>query len=644
VEESVNESNAIIQVNFEKTREDTIKMSYETKERFSSIKITPFNGKKSEWSPWEEKYLARAKHKGLKSILQGEKTIPTASQVLTPGDDTDPKDNELIKTKELNESAYCDLVLSIDTSTSYGRVAFNIVKRSKTSEFPDGNAAVAWQGLKKKFSPTTAPTLAKLSKMFYSAKLRKGVDPEVFITFLEDLRYRLEGMKSMMTEEQFIIHVLNNLTSDYDNQVETLEKRIGSTTDPLTIEEIRDDLSLRYERIGRKKHEDSDEETDKALLAGQFKGRCRLCGKWGHKGTDCDSKTSPGPAYKVAAMTNKKFDGKCHYCNIPGHKKQDCRKKKKEDSEKATLATEDEDDIALMTFDHEDDEPDIAFMMFDHDEAPVYMPDRKFIQFLEAVAEKKNISALNIDSWTDAVARKLHQIEIKDVATLVKSFIDLNGKLRRVGHSMLHVQTLRVMAQEAGRYIEYLEGSVREATTMGNTTGEEDKNKKQKQKTENTSIYNEEDASPDMPPSNEFAMMATIFAPKDEDDSDFDDELPPLESRSIKSDSSSDDDDDDWYQDEDFDSCDYDDTVGEEDIGYLNTDNHNRPGPNTWIGDTGASCHLTNSDDGMYDVELIQSPIKIGNGKILSWPRRLERNASPRNRRTGPLKISSLKK
>jgi hypothetical protein len=29
--------------------------------------------------------------------------------------------------------------------------------------------------------------------------------------------------------------------------------------------------------------------------------------------------------------------------------------------------------------------------------------------------------------------------------------------------------------------------------------------------------------------------------------------------------------------------------------------------PTTWSGDTGASCHLTNSDDGMFDVQVIKS-------------------------------------
>ena len=34
-----------------------------------------------------------------------------------------------------------------------------------------------------------------------------------------------------------------------------------------------------------------------------------------------------------------------------------------------------------------------------------------------------------------------------------------------------------------------------------------------------------------------------------------------------------------------------------------------------WLGDTGASTHMTNNEDGMYDCKIINSNIKVGNGK-----------------------------
>jgi hypothetical protein len=45
-----------------------------------------------------------------------------------------------------------------------------------------------------------------------------------------------------------MIHVLNNLTSDYDLQLALMKKRIGDNEKPLTVEEIRTELSLCFER------------------------------------------------------------------------------------------------------------------------------------------------------------------------------------------------------------------------------------------------------------------------------------------------------------------------------------------------------------------------------------------------------------
>jgi hypothetical protein len=39
---------------------------------------------------------------------------------------------------------------------------------------------------------------------------------------------------------------------------------------------------------------------------------------------------------------------------------------------------------------------------------------------------------------------------------------------------------------------------------------------------------------------------------------------------------------------------------------------------NTWLGDSAASTHMGFSDEGMTDVELINEPVRIGNGKALT--------------------------
>jgi hypothetical protein len=53
---------------------------------------------------------------------------------------------------------------------------------------------------------------------------------------LEDLRLKLEVMGLFMTDDQFMVQVLNSLTNDYELQMSILEKRIGSKEKPLTID------------------------------------------------------------------------------------------------------------------------------------------------------------------------------------------------------------------------------------------------------------------------------------------------------------------------------------------------------------------------------------------------------------------------
>jgi hypothetical protein len=73
---------------------------------------------------------------------------------------------EKSKIIELNEIAYTELILSIDVKASSGKTAFNVVESCKTKVYPDGNAATAWEKLKNKNEPVSAPTLVKLEKQF----------------------------------------------------------------------------------------------------------------------------------------------------------------------------------------------------------------------------------------------------------------------------------------------------------------------------------------------------------------------------------------------------------------------------------------------------------------------------------------------
>ena len=119
-------------------------MSEFTNTKESSIRIIGFSGKKQDWVPWEEKFVAKAKRRGYKSVLLGKESIPKSSDDFT-SDDSDKVNGP--KIKEKNEEGYTDLILSMDTTKSAGKIAFNIVRNSKTPDYEDGNIAVAFANL-----------------------------------------------------------------------------------------------------------------------------------------------------------------------------------------------------------------------------------------------------------------------------------------------------------------------------------------------------------------------------------------------------------------------------------------------------------------------------------------------------------------
>jgi Zinc knuckle len=163
--------------------------------------------------------------------------------------------------------------------------------------------------------------------------LKKGQDPDVWITELVDYRMKLDELESSISENQFILHFLNNMTADYDLQLAMMEKRFNDKMNPLTVDEIRDDFNLRFERLNEKANYNENEDNQEvAFFGGPFKGKCRNCGAIGHKARDCKSKSYQNGGQNSGNHRN--FQGNtnhgtyCTYCCRPGHHKENCLKLK----------------------------------------------------------------------------------------------------------------------------------------------------------------------------------------------------------------------------------------------------------------------------------------------------------------------------
>jgi hypothetical protein len=173
------------------------------------ICVIVFNGKNEDWPAWEEKILAKATRQEIKVVVvDGIIAIPKSNEVL---DEAKEMDLKKIAIRKMNNLAYSELILLIHTTQSEGKVAFSIVKGSKSTDYKDRNTNKAWKGLKAKYQLNMAPSRFKLHSQFYQSKLRKKVDLEAWITEMEDLRTRLVDAGSLMTEENFITHILNYL-------------------------------------------------------------------------------------------------------------------------------------------------------------------------------------------------------------------------------------------------------------------------------------------------------------------------------------------------------------------------------------------------------------------------------------------------
>jgi hypothetical protein len=76
-----------------------------------------------------------------------------------------------------------------------------------------------------------------------------------------------------MPEIQFILHILNNMTDDYNSNLAMMQKRVTDKSNPLTVDEIRDFLILRFERLAEKQNEKSENDNNQevAFSGGQSK-------------------------------------------------------------------------------------------------------------------------------------------------------------------------------------------------------------------------------------------------------------------------------------------------------------------------------------------------------------------------------------
>jgi hypothetical protein len=108
---------------------------------------------------------------------------------------------EIMKLTEANLNAISDLLLSMEGNSSLGRAAFDIVRSTICPEYPNGNAQIAWLRLEMKYAPSTTFALSTL----YTSRLKKGWDPDVYMTYLGDIRMQMADMRICVTHSNKVL-------------------------------------------------------------------------------------------------------------------------------------------------------------------------------------------------------------------------------------------------------------------------------------------------------------------------------------------------------------------------------------------------------------------------------------------------------
>ena len=156
-------------------------------------------------------------------------------------------------------------------------------------------------------------------------------DYKTWISKLEVIRKRLKKIGNEISDEDMMIHIMNNLPQEYDTVVEALERKLDDLVDPLTLRNLKNELLLKYNRIkknkGMKEESENEEAVKDTALVGymkNFKGRCYNCGEFGPKKEDC-----PKLKNQTSNSNTGRISGTCFYCGKRGHKRSDCLKLKK---------------------------------------------------------------------------------------------------------------------------------------------------------------------------------------------------------------------------------------------------------------------------------------------------------------------------
>ena len=100
-----------------------------------AIQIITFTGKRDDWRQWSKKFPTLTERREYRMVLETD-----MDELEVTGDDR----------KKKNSAAYNDLLLTMTDDASFG-----LVDEASSTDYPEGDARVAWSKLMQRFESQT---------------------------------------------------------------------------------------------------------------------------------------------------------------------------------------------------------------------------------------------------------------------------------------------------------------------------------------------------------------------------------------------------------------------------------------------------------------------------------------------------------
>jgi hypothetical protein len=256
------------------------------------LSANKFSGKRSNFVMWAARFMSYAHSKGFDDILYGYKNMKFPSKDV----ELDKlRDTEKVLLRKMN-----GLAMSALHSARRDPVSFNAINNTISEDVPQGDAHQAWLNLHTIFKPTSSAQKHDLEFQFTQYSLiRDTKNPDEWFAELDRIRLQLQMDHNVKYDDEKMITqiIYNILPPAYQTTVELIKRDLNRKV-PITLFQVQEDIRQVYgqlqqnQHFGRQYHSKSriPFHPNDSLLATFPKSTnslCRICGKMGHKATDC---------------------------------------------------------------------------------------------------------------------------------------------------------------------------------------------------------------------------------------------------------------------------------------------------------------------------------------------------------------------